>query len=720
MKAIRLLPAFLLIASVSLAAEPKPLEQPLNTWVKRSPLKGGPTSPSLAYETSYGYDPVNKLLIRWAGHNQGGGGEQNGETWVFNPVTAEWKIKEPNTSPPGACCNNQNVFDTAQNRFVRFPAFSGSHGWHWFRENYHSNSSLWTYDLTTNTWRNMRPMPAPHPAPLRCAAWDSDAQVAVVFGGEGAKYGTIVYDPYTNTWTEMKPAKGPAERSGGNLAYDVARKVHILFGSQFTDDPHTWAYDLRKNEWKDLKPEKLPPTDRNDPVLAYDSANQVVVAVVQVVDKSDGKEVVGGHHETWAYDAGKNTWTPMKPVKEPDGWGNRRRVMVYLPDHNLCLLEMYVNPTLRVSGVEREQQIWTYRYAEAKPDPRPLPPTGVQVTTSANGVTVDWQASPSTNVAGYVVHRGEGAKPWLVDYKEVGKVDKGTTSFKDGNLKPGTVYYYSVRAVAADKTESADSLKVRTQPRLVEDIVVSMVSLTEARLSWAAPAGKDIVGYHVERAPVEVFSDDQVKRLKTDTPPLEQPSVGTIKAMGEFVKLTKEPLKDAKYVDISLNLEKPHEVGKDALFTHRFAANQLEADGKPYRYSVFAYRIRAVNVLGVEGGPSPYFLTIPAAPQHVFSKEDGETCQLRWAANREEKLKGYRVYRMESPRINGAGQKVTRVTSDPISELKYSDPQAGKVTRRYWIVAVDALGQEGGPSAPTWFQREWKRFYDPFVGEWHQ
>ena len=60
------------------------------------------------------------------------------------------------------------------------------------------------------------------------------------------------------------------------------------------------------------------------------------------------------------------------------------------------------------------------------------------------------------------------------------------------------------------------------------------------------------------------------------------------------------------------------------------------------------------------------------------------------------------------------------MTAEPIKEAKFSDPQAGKVTRRYWIVAVDALGQEGGPSAPAWFQREWKRYYDPFVGEWHQ
>jgi hypothetical protein len=61
----------------------------------------------------------------------------------------------------------------------------------------------------------------------------------------------------------------------------------------------------------------------------------------------------------------------------------------------------------------------------------------------------------------------------------------------------------------------------------------------------------------------------------------------------------------------------------------------------------------------------------------------------------EQKLKGYRVYRMESPRVNGPGQPVTRVTAEPVSETPFADPKAGKMTRRYWVVAVDALGQEG-------------------------
>jgi len=36
------------------------------------------------------------------------------------------------------------------------------------------------------------------------------------------------------------------------------------------------------------------------------------------------------------------------------------------------------------------------------------------------------------------------------------------------------------------------------------------------------------------------------------------------------------------------------------------------------------------------------------------------------------------------------------------------------------VVAVDTLGQEGEPSQPVWSRREWRSFYLPYTGEWHQ
>lgn len=122
------LAALLPLALAAVAADPAPLEQEPNTWVKRSPQKGAPPSPGMGYEASLAYDPVSRRVLRWGGHNQGGGGEQNAETWTFDLANSRWALKEPNTSPPGVCCAQQNVFDANHNRFLRFPAFSGNHG----------------------------------------------------------------------------------------------------------------------------------------------------------------------------------------------------------------------------------------------------------------------------------------------------------------------------------------------------------------------------------------------------------------------------------------------------------------------------------------------------------------------------------------------------------------------------------------------------------------
>src|SRR5262249_16873282 len=154
-------------------------------------------------------------------------------------------------------------------------------------------------------------------------------------------------------------------------------------------------------------------------------------------------------------------------------------------------------------------------------------------------------------------------------------------------------------------------------------------------------------GYQVERAPVEVLSEDEIVRLKTDTPPLEEPSVGAVRAIGAFRRLTKEPVKGTLFTDTGVDLKTPVKVEGATTYQRRFEARQLDAKGKPYRLAVFAYRIRAVNHLGVESGPSPYFLTLPSAPQWAFGREDGEKCHLKWADNPEKGIKGYRVYRME-------------------------------------------------------------------------
>lgn len=696
---------------------------PPNSWIKRSPLKDAPLSPSLGYEASFGYDPVAKRVIRWAGHNQGGGGEQNAETWTYDPATAKWELKEPNLSPPGVCCAQQNVFDPAGGRFLRFQGFSGNHGWQWFREIYLNNSAVWSYDLAKNAWRDMRVVPAPRFGPLRCASWDSHYQVVVIFGGENVTEGTVVYDPYDNSLTRMQPKVQPAFRSAGNMAYDEQARRHILFGSQFSNDPHTWAYDLAKNEWTDLKPEVQPPTDRNDAVLAYDPHSQKVIASIRAIDATDGKEVTKGHYETWAYDSVPNTWIKLDPPDGPPGGGNRRRIMVAVPDQNVILMENYVNPSQKIAGVEREQQIWTYRHgSETVPLVRPL--DGLEARCVGKQAVYSYRHS--ADVREYADYLGVGPKPWLAQPKLAGISCPGV-GVKVGDrqerihlgLPAGAIGWLRVAAYD-NKGKQVRYGVARLQPRLVEDVLATVHNPAKVALRWSPPPANEPLGYHVERAVVEVYSEDQILRLRKDTPSLADPSVGAIKAIGEFVRLTKAPLTNTEFIDDSVDLSKPAEIEGKPIHVRTMRDDQLHAAGKPYRYAVYAYRVRAVNGRGIEGGAGPYALTIPSSPQWLFSKEDGVKCHLKWAANPEKGIKGYRIYRMESPRINGPGQPVTRLTPEPIAEPRFVDETAGKVTRRYWVVAVDALGQEGFPSAPTWHWRQYRDYYVPFTGEWHQ
>jgi hypothetical protein len=616
------LPLPLLLPVLLVSAPAAPLEQPLNTWVKRTPLETTPVSPRLGYEGACVWDSAHRVIIRYGGHNQGGGGEQGSEIWICDPLTWKWTLKETNLSPPGVCCGSQNVFDPAHRRYVRFPSFSGSHGWQWWREIYLNDSSVWTYDLATNTWRNMRPLPAPQVAPLRCAAWDSHGQVALVFGGEGGPRETLAYDPARNEWRWLKPPSQPEPRSGGQMAYDEANRVHVLFGSQFNDDPHTWLYDFKKNEWRDAKPAVMPPTVKNDAVLSYDPMRQAVLAITK---SSTGKDEEEKHTlATWSYDAAANVWTKLNPAQEPDPSGNRARQLLFAPELGVTILE-------NCPSKPREQQVWTYRSRDA----------------------AAWKAPAVQHVL----------------------------------------------------------------PGIVEDGRASVLSATRVDLKWTAPPGGGAAGYHVERAVVEVFSEDQLQRLRTATPPLADPSVGAIRRISAFTRLTTAPVKETQFTDTTIDLGKPQSVTGEPIYDRDLHIEHLHLAGKPYRFAVFAWRIRAVNAAGVESGPSPPLFSIPAPVQSVFSREEGERCHLKWAANAEQSLRGYRIYRMD-----GRWDKdpIPRLTADPQPGTTFTDPAAGRDSRRYYIVAVDALGQEGFPSSPVWFEREWKEYYKPFTGEWHQ
>jgi len=552
----------------------------------------------------------------------------------------------------------------------------------------------------------MRPSSGPMPHGLRGAAYDPHHQVTVIHGGEGANYGTCVYDLYANTWTAMDP---PAPRPESSLSqpgftYDAVHRVFVLFGSQFDDDERTWAYDLRKNAWRVLEAGR-PPANREkeaSPVLAADTRSGIVLCSIRRA----------GAHETWALDAAKPAWTRLNLEREPDPSGSRNRVLVYLEDRNLFFLE---NNTPGGDRGKREQQVWTFRWAEAPAPPRAV---ALTVTTEEKAARLTWETPRDGPVTAWNVYRGEGARPWEVALQRLAEGVKGDT-FRDTGLARGATCFYQVRPVDASGKEGPPSRLGRTQPPVPAlDLVVSVVGAKRVDLAWEKSPAEDVVGYHVERADAAVYASAQVRRIAERYRTAED-AVGAVRALGAFRRLTASPLAAPAYVDDTADLAAPPRQPAEPLTLDRpLHKDQVVADGKPYGRAVYAYRVVAVNRLGAESGPSPWRLTIPGAPQHVFAKEEGKAAaRLKWQPRPEKGLKGYHVYRHDGRYDK---EPIVRLTAEPVQATEFVDEAAGAGTRRYEVAAVDALGQVGEPSQPVWSRREWRAFYVPYTGEWHQ
>jgi len=685
------------IASSVVAQQPDP-PHPLMNWVKRHPSQAaGKRSPRMGYETTYGYDSLRKILIRYSGHNQGGGGEQNSEVWTYDLAKDVWQLKEPNDAPPGICCGQQNVCDEHLRKFIRFPSFSGSHGWQDWREIYLKDCSVWTYDLDSNTFRAMRPCPEVHPSPLRGAAWDPELQITVVHGGEGSGHGTVLYDLYTNTWHEPKPKAAPqASLSQPGFGYNPVHRLFVLFGSQFHDDPRTWVYDLRKNAWRVLEVNDHPPADKSCPILAADSRNGVVLCSV-----TNGEKL-----ETWVLEVDKAKWTKLRLDHEPDFSGGRNRVLVYLADQNLFVLE---------NRTKDEQQIWTFRYAEA---PQPLARIeGLRVTTAIDAVQLTWDPVNAAD-ARYTVYRAQAATPWQADFQPVAR-DLKEAKFRDAGLEYGKLHFYRISATDGANRLITSSWLARTQPAVIVDVLASVPDARHVELKWAKPAGEDIVGYHIERADVSVYSAGQTARFSKRFAQASDVAVGRVKSIGAFRRLTTTPLAEPRFIDDTIDLSTGQKEPTGTLLVNRpLRAEDFNAQALAYRYATYAYRVIAVNRLGVESGPSPLVFTWPSAVQHVFSKEEGQAAtRVKWQANRETSVTAYHVYRLDG---RWDSDKISRLTSRPVRQTEFLDETAGRSTRRYEIVATDSLGQEGEPSQPIWSRREWQKYYIPYTGEWHQ
>jgi len=486
----------------------------------------------------------------------------------------------------------------------------------------------------------------------------------------------------------LNQQNSPPNRAFPGLTYDRKHKKTVLYGGAggFTD---TWVYDLASNTWTNMNPSNSPPPSTGltegtatGPALTYDSVNGVVLAFIP-------RYLAGRVLETWAYDLDTNTWT-KKSSKPTTLIGHRGgdTLATFLRDYNTAMvmdlgsLGYCPNTSSPVCS-----ETWMYRYGIPEPDSLPKPPTDLSVYAEPGQVKLNWSPSPSPNVIGYNIYRGIGTKPWEVSYSKINNDPIVGTSYTDTQgIRSGNIYFYFLRAVDDQGRESKDSIKVRTQPQIIKQAVVSVLNANQVKITWEGSLEPDVVGYNIYRAECNPGICSAGEKPPYDNFICPRAMVYYGFNPGTFSKINPSLVTGTTYID-NVNLQ----------------------GSGTYPYKVYAYIIRAVNKLGVESGPSPYWPTIPSAPTQLKFKEEGNKIYLKWAPNPEENIQGYRVYRM-GPAYS---YTLTELTTEPIQATSFTDPDCGNGhSITYYVTAIDALGQEGIPSARALIHRGYKSLWD--------
>lgn len=222
----------------------------------------------------FDYNPNNSTLIYHcctSGSNQA---ENANHTWWYDLLGQSGRDKQTSPEPPFMALQPGGAFDPAHNVFLV--------------EGGASYVGTWTYQPASNTWTATSPagtLPDPSLI-LPAVAYNSSNQKVYLFGGrDGTTYNSSLYayDVPSNTWTLIMPANGvtPPGRYRTNFAYDSTNNIFLLYGGQNVSGVlgDTWVYDVAANTWTQLSPPLSPPLANvaDFARLAYDSDHNVFV-----------------------------------------------------------------------------------------------------------------------------------------------------------------------------------------------------------------------------------------------------------------------------------------------------------------------------------------------------------------------------------------------------------------------------------------------------------
>ncbi|MFO7900026.1 MAG: HEAT repeat domain-containing protein, partial [Planctomycetota bacterium] len=496
---------------------------------------------------------------------------------------------------------------------------------------------------------------------------------------------TWLWDPAKNEWERSEAPVEPYGMCGTwGTIYDKANRCVVSVqatgcnhGWQWSWGRATrvsvpWLYFGEQDRWAPVRPAGPNPGPRGFCPLAYHDRAQVTMLY-------RGQGGWGDHYAMWLYDAYTNEWR-KRPAVEPRPGGNTNFGWVYLPELNKTLRigGSYGDPSNKTWLYDLEMNTWTDAKAKGDPpafrqpvDYDPVSKSVVAWRLHSGHAPAVWQYSIAKNewkklspAKGMTPHH-DSVDITYDPRHNVFVLDGGHLNWHSDHIAVREVWTYKLTPGGPpEKAGDAPAAVERKRPRFPLETTASIRPDRTVDVDWSKSASPDIVGYNVYAATMQVG---------------DRAHPSSMKEFGEWTKLNEKPL------------------GATSFHDNRVLGGPSGFLGHELR----GYVIKAVNRAGIESGPSSLARTLTSSVPSVVATErpDGSTL-VTWRPVPEKHIRGYAVYRMDEYRHS----LPIRITPYPVQGTSFVDwcEARDAERRRYYVVAIDALGQKGEPSTGAW------------------
>ena len=492
-------------------------DYPSNTWTIINA-----NSPGALVVASMTYDPAADRVFLFGGAIFGTTIVWKNDTWALSTADKTWRNTHASTSPSargGAPMAYDSVSDVAL-------LFGGANTFANTPTGYFNDT--WAYNATANAWSDVTPVHSPSPRVLSALAYDPITDRTIMFGGAP---GSGI--PYDDAWAFQYVPPAPSfppsvprnlQASGGesNVAlvweapssngsapvtnYRIYRGTApggesllttvgnvLTYADGAVTNGLTYYYEVSavSSAGEGSKSNETFATPRGVPSAARGLtgvAGNAEVTLSWQAPASDGGSAITNYTVYRGTSSGGETLLTSLGT-----------VLTYV-DPGLANGQTYYYEVTATNGLGEGPKSGE---AAATPADVPSEPRALTATGVSGQVGLSW-TDPVSNggsaITGYNVYRGTSAGTETL-LTTVGPV----LAFTDGDVTPGTTYFYEVSAVnvvgeGPKSTEASATLATApTTPRSL----AAAAGLNEATLTWAAPVsdgGSPITGYKVYRA----------------------------------------------------------------------------------------------------------------------------------------------------------------------------------------------------------------------------